>query len=83
MSMSRSTDGGQSFEHPRTIPPTGTRRRARLRKIVAGAHGLVCVVADELSHWDSSGDLVGQAVAVCSTDAGNSFRAPVQSAGSR
>lgn len=40
--------------------------------------GLVCVVADELSHWDSSGDLVGHAVAVSSTDAGNTLGAPVQ-----
>ena len=79
VSMSRSTDGGQSFEPPRTILDAHRNTtQSATPKVVAGAHGLVCVVADELSQWDSSGDLVGHAVAVCSTDAGNSFSAPVQ-----
>jgi hypothetical protein len=74
----RSTDGGHSFKPPRTIlrnqPPT---MESAGPKIAAGARGLVCVVADEAAHVDSSGDWLAQAVAVCSADAGNSF-APVE-----
>ena len=80
MTLTRSTDGGKSFEPPRTIldahrPTT----QSATPKIVAGANGLVCVVRRrDYPSWDSSGDLVGHAVAVCSTDAGHSFAAPVQ-----
>jgi hypothetical protein len=79
VAMRRSTDGGHNFERPRTIlnahhPSTSSSGP----KIVAGAHGLVCVVGDALSHWEASGDMVAQAVAVCSTDAGHSFAAPIR-----
>ena len=37
----------------------------------------MCAVCDWTSRQDSSGDTVGQVVAVCSTDAGHSFTAPV------
>jgi hypothetical protein len=78
LTLVRSTDGGHSFESPRTIlshqPPT---MESAGPKIAAGANDLVCVVADESAQADASGDWLAQAVAVCSTDAGNSF-APVE-----
>jgi hypothetical protein len=74
VTIARSTDGGHTYESPRTIlshqPPT---MESAGPKIAAGAHGLVCVVADEAAQVGSSGDWLAQAVAVCSTDAGNSF----------
>ena len=67
--------GGASNRHAVTaLPPVAGPDHVD----VASANGLVCVVADEMSSWDPSGDLVGQAVAVCSTDGGNSFGAPVR-----
>jgi hypothetical protein len=77
VSLARSTDGGESFEASRTILDAhrGTTQSAT-PKVAAGGRGIVCVAADELSSWDSSGDLVGHAVAVCSTDGGASFGAP-------
>jgi hypothetical protein len=79
LDLARSTDGGQSFAPPRRI-----LREARAPSLVsagpqlaAGPHGLVCAVCDWTTQQDSSGDLVGQVVAVCSTDAGRSFAAPV------
>jgi hypothetical protein len=79
VAMTRSTDGGHSFEPPRTILDAHSpSMESAGPKIVAGAHGLVCVTGDALSHQDSSGDFVAQAVAVCSTDAGHSFAAPVK-----
>ena len=38
----------------------------------------MCAVCDWTTRQDSSGDLTGQVVAVCSTDAGRSFGAPVR-----
>ncbi len=78
VTIRRSTDGGQTFEPERTIlnahrPTT----QSATPKIAAGAHGLVLVAADEMSHWDPSGDLIGQAVAACSTNAGNTFGKPI------
>jgi hypothetical protein len=77
--LTRSADGGQSFETPRTI-----LREARTPSLVsagpqvaAGPGGLVCVVCDWTTTQDASGDMVGQVVAVCSADAGDSFGAPV------
>ena len=74
-------------------PPTAGRassRRARILaearlpslvsagpQLAAGPHGLVCAVCDWTTQRDSSGDMIGQVVAVCSTDAGHSFAAPV------
>jgi hypothetical protein len=78
LAFTRSTDGGKSFESPRTIltdnRPSDISAGPRL---TAGAHGLVCAVCSEAAYEDSSGDTVAQMVAVCSTDAGQSFAAPV------
>src|SRR5262249_2727757 len=72
---------------PRLTPPPPARRimgEARIPSLVsagpqvaAGPAGLLCVVCDWTTQQDSSGDLIGQVVAVCSTDAGRSFAAPV------
>jgi hypothetical protein len=77
--FTRSTNGGESFEPPRRI-----LAQARTPSLVsagpqlaAGPQGLVCAVCDWTTQQDSSGDLVGQVVAVCSNDAGRSFAAPV------
>jgi hypothetical protein len=79
LEFTRSANGGQSFETPRRI-----LREARSPSLVsagpqlaAGPDGLVCAVCDWTTRQDSSGDMVGQVVAVCSTDAGDSFAAPV------
>ena len=50
-------------------------------QLAAGPDGLVCAVCDWTSQQDSSGDMVGQVVAICSTDAGHSFAAPVHLGG--
>jgi hypothetical protein len=78
LGFTRSTDGGKSFETPRTIL-TVQRHSDSVEgpRLAAGMHGLVCVVCPEASDQDSSGDMVAQMVAVCSTDAGQSFTAPV------
>src|SRR5262249_58402799 len=74
----RSTDGGHSFEPPRTIltdhRPSEMTAGPRL---AAGPRGLVCAVCPEATHLGSSGDMVAQMMAVCSTDAGQTFGAPV------
>ncbi|MDX6336290.1 MAG: hypothetical protein QOG05_3630 [Streptosporangiaceae bacterium] len=79
LDLARSSDGGQSFAPPRRI-----LAEARVPSLVsagpqlaAGPHGLVCAVCDWTTQQDSSGDMIGQVVAVCSTDAGHSFAAPV------
>jgi hypothetical protein len=46
-------------------------------ELAAGPHGLVCAVCYRTIQQHPSGDFVGQAVAVCSTDGGHSFAAPV------
>jgi hypothetical protein len=80
LDFTRSSDGGASFESPRRI-----LAEARIPSLVsagpqvaAGPDGLVCAVCDWTTKQDSSGDMIGQVVAVCSTDAGRSFGAPVQ-----
>jgi hypothetical protein len=80
LDLARSSDGGQGFAPPRRI-----LAEARVPSLVsagpqiaAGPHGLVCAVCDWTTQQDSSGDMVGQVVAVCSTDAGHTFAAPVQ-----
>jgi hypothetical protein len=78
LAFTRSTDGGKNFEHPRTI--LRDRRRSQMSagpRIAAGPRGLVCAVCPEATYQSSSGDMVAQMVAVCSTDAGQSFAAPV------
>ena len=78
VTMRRSTDGGMSYGSARTIlnarSPSETSSSP---KIAVGANGLVCVVANTKGHFNSSGDMVARVVAVCSTDAGHSFAAPV------
>jgi hypothetical protein len=79
LDFARSTDGGQSFEPSRRILAE-TRTPSLVSagpQLAAGPRGLVCVVCDWTTRQDSSGDLVGQVVAICSTDAGRSFAAPV------
>jgi hypothetical protein len=79
LDFTRSTDGGASFETPRRI--LGEARTPSLvsagPQLATGPHGLVCAVCDWTTQQDSSGDMIGQVVAVCSTDAGHSFAAPV------
>jgi len=78
LAFTRSTDGGKSFEHPRTI--LTDNRRSILSagpRLAAGPRGLVCAVCPEAAYQDPSGDMVAQMMAVCSTDAGHSFAAPV------
>jgi hypothetical protein len=79
LDFTRSTNGGRSFETPRRI-----LEEARTPSLVsagpqlaAGPDGLVFAVCDWTTQQDSSGDMIGQVVAVCSTDAGHSFAAPV------
>jgi hypothetical protein len=79
LDLARSTDGGQSFEPPRRILAEATVPSAASAgpELATGPHGLVCAVCDWTTRQDSSGDMVGEVVAVCSTDAGHSFAAPV------
>jgi hypothetical protein len=67
LDFTRSTNGGESFEAPRRI-----LEEARIPSLVsagpqlaAGPDGLVCAVCDWTTQQDSSGDMVGQVVAVC------------------
>jgi hypothetical protein len=78
LGFTRSTDGGQSFEPPRTIltdhRPSNLSAGPRL---AAGPRGLVCAGCPEAAHLYSSGEMVAQMMAACSTDHGQSFAAPV------
>jgi hypothetical protein len=78
LGFTRSTDGGSSFEPPRTIltdhRPSEMTSGPRL---AAGPRGLVCAGCPEATHLGPSGDMVAQMMAVCSTDAGQTFGAPV------
>jgi hypothetical protein len=84
LGFTRSTDGGLSFEPPRTIL-TDHRRWGSIAgpRLAAGAQGLLWVVGPAAAagrrrpDQDSSGDELAQMVAVCSTDAGQGFAAPV------
>ena len=80
LDLARSTDGGRSFESQRRILPVSTEPSVSSAgpAIAAGPDGLVCAVCDWTTRQEPSGDLIGQVVAVCSTDAGKSFAAPVQ-----
>src|SRR5487761_740342 len=79
LDLARSTDGGRSFAPPRRSlgEPGFPSLVSAGPQLAAGPHGLVCAVCDWTTQQDSSGDMVGQVVAVCSTDAGHSFAAPV------
>ena len=78
LSFIRSTNGGESFAAPQTIlGEDGVSVMSAGPTLAAGPHGLVCAVCDRKSQQVSSGDLVAQVVAVCSTDGGQTFGAPV------
>jgi hypothetical protein len=79
LDLARSTDGGVSFEPTRRILPESTVDSivSAGPELATGPDGLVCAACDWTTQQDPSGDLVGQVVAVCSTDAGQSFGAPV------
>jgi len=79
LDLTRSTDGGQSFEPPhRILAEAGTPSLVSASpQLAAGPNGLVCAVCDWTSQRNSSGDVIGHVVSVCSTDAGQSFSAPV------
>ncbi len=80
LDLARSDDGGQSFASPRRILAEATVPSlvSAGPQVAAGPHGLVCAVCDWTTQQDASGDLVGQVVAVCSTDGGRGFAAPVR-----
>ncbi len=77
--LRRSTDSGVSFEPPRRILEEASAPSVSSAgpELATGPHGLVCAVCDWTTQQDTSGDMIGQVVAVCSTDAGHSFAAPV------
>jgi hypothetical protein len=77
--LARSTDGGQTFAVAQRILNDSTVASlvSAGPQIAAGTSGLVCAVCDWTTHQDASGDLVGEVTAVCSSDAGRSFAAPV------
>ena len=79
LELARSTDGGQTFASPYRIlnDSTVASLMSAGPQIAAGTSGLVCAVCDWTTHQDPSGDMVGEVVAVCSTDAGRTFAAPV------
>jgi hypothetical protein len=78
--FTRSADGGRSFAAPRRILAEAEAPSlvSAGPQVAAGPDGLVCVVCDWTTTQDTSGDLVGQVVAVCSADAGRSFGGPVR-----
>jgi hypothetical protein len=79
LGFTRSTDGGHSFEPPRTIltdhRPAGLGTAGP--RLAAGPRGLVCAGCPEAGYESPSGEVVAQMMAVCSTDGGQSFAAPV------
>jgi hypothetical protein len=79
LSFSRSTDGGATFEAPRTIlgDESSTPDISPGAALAAGPNGLVCIVCDRVTSLDTSGEGFSQVVAVCSTDGGGSFGPPV------
>src|SRR6185369_9066763 len=79
LDFSRSTDGGKTFEPPRRIlAEAGTPSLVSAGpELATGPKGLVAAVCEWTSQQDPSGDMIGQVVAICSTDAGRTFGAPV------
>jgi hypothetical protein len=78
--LARSADGGGSFGTPRRILPEASVASlvSAGPQVSGGTSGLVCVLCDWWTTRAASGDLIGQVVAVCSTDGGRSFGSPVQ-----
>src|SRR5262249_45965572 len=82
LAFTRSTDGGHSFEPPRTILTDHRPSMASAGpRLAAGPRGLVCAVCPEAAHQGPPGDIIAQMMAVCSTDHGHSFAAPAPPAG--
>jgi hypothetical protein len=78
LAMRRSTDGGQTFEPARPI--LSDHRPSLVSagpRIAAGGGGLVCAVCDQVARPSPSGDIIGEAVAVCSTNGGATFGTPI------
>jgi hypothetical protein len=78
LAFTRSTDGGKSFEPPRTILTDHRRSFTTAQpRLAAGPRGLVCAACPEAAYQGPTEDIVAQMMAVCSTDYGHSFGAPV------
>jgi hypothetical protein len=79
LDFSRSTDGGKTFAPPRRILAEANTPSlvSAGPELVTGPKGLVAAVCEWTSQQDPSGDMIGQVVAICSTDAGRTFGAPV------
>ena len=78
LAFTRSTDGGESFGSPRHILTDDRPSNGSVGgKLVAGPHGLVCAVCN-VAVQESSGDTIGHVMAICSTDFGRTFAAPVE-----
>src|SRR5262249_28819469 len=78
LAFTRSTDGGHTFEPPATTWPDHRPSMASAGpRLAAGPRGLVCAVCPEAAHQGPPGDIIAQMMAVCSTDHGHSFAAPV------
>ena len=79
LDFSRSTDAGKTFEPPRRILAEASAPSSVSAgpELATGPKGLVVAVCEWTSQQNSSGDMIGQVVAICSTDAGRTFGAPV------
>jgi hypothetical protein len=80
LAFTRSTDGGESFEAPRTIlaDEAGAPAMSAGAILAAAPNGVVCVVCDRETRGDPSIGFASQVVAVCSTDGGRTFSSPVR-----
>lgn len=73
LAFTRSTDGGETFETPRTIlEPSGVPVISSAPTLAAGPTGLVLAAYDRMPRRGSSGE-TSQVGVMCSTDAGKSF----------
>jgi hypothetical protein len=79
LDLRRSTDGGESFEPPRRILAEASAPSlvSAGPQLATGPDGLVCAVCDWTTQQNSTGDMIGQVVALCSTDYGRSFAQPI------
>jgi hypothetical protein len=79
LGFTRSTDGGETFEAPRMIldDEAGVTVLSSGPALAAGPNGVVCAACDRTTRNDPSGDVISQVMAVCSSDGGRTFGAPV------
>jgi hypothetical protein len=79
LELARSSDGGRSFGPPRRILGDATVHSlvSAGPQLATGPQGLVFAAFDWTTRQDPSGDMIGEVFAICSTDAGQSFSAPV------